>query len=899
MVHNQIAGTAESTAKRTYPPLYPWYVHLVGGYVLTGFFPWLLITQQLWARNHRKFAIGVLCVNSAVICVIVWAAIRIGIPWWRLDASVRGFNLAWSLSAFFMQRRLYGPSEVRFDHRFWKNCLAPLAIACAIGSCITVALNILPVVTERFAAVYSEGASPRSLVLWEFFDRLPMGLLLGSLLGLWWAGEREFSISHVAAFFSGICLVALSMILFYALLAFVIHGGNKISMYMLTPEKWVLIPYGADGLRRLLINLNKFDYIAWVVVGLLFGTPGKIRVFLKRAAVIVPIIAVLTLSTLLYSQEGWQLIQGQIVYQLASPEPKHRHSAFRWLDVLLKRYPNHLQWPYLASRLADYHYERGDIDKARKTYREIVDRFSDSNQWKEITTRSNAILASARFGEAPHGTKLTVPLMNYQTHLTQNWMALLAVIRYWNGPEIPESDIAIRLMDISKSDDRIRLPKLTDLADLDDAARSLGYETLIMPSDPNTVRRLIENGIPVILPVFRTFYMLHGFDDARGLVEAYCFGQLSAKSKHRATSEAREILMVEAEGEGESEDRLKRIAHEARCQWPIIQWKSNAFRDAAPLMAVVYDKDRQSRIDLALGEKPESIKRKHKGYLAALIGLSFLNRGDPMACIQWARKGADLVESPLPYQVAHLGHIFWETRTRKIGTNIGLEEKFEILMGPVRFFNSRPIGGFILEARKRFLDDLKAEEVPWNIRCTLLSLLDRRDSNQRAQMIHLIQGGLKLHPGDKRQWHLLADFRELDGDLKGKAEALAGACSAGNWDARARLALAVTYVKNTNMEHVERLLKSIDPKKVAYEADYPFCLGAVAESKGKTKAALRHYSNAIDMCRYKPFYHLRYGKLLMDQGRSNTAEKALLWAARIDSGEKIRKEALNLLSSLR
>ena len=53
---------------------------------------------------------------------------------------------------------------------------------------------------------------------------------------------------------------------------------------------------------------------------------------------------------------------------------------------------------------------------------------------------------------------------------------------------------------------------------------------------------------------------------------------------------------------------------------------------------------------------------------------------------------------------------------------------------------------------------------------------------------------------------------------------------------------------------------------------------------------------------YKPIYHLKYGKLLLQQGQIDEideARKALTWAAQIDASGQIKQEAEQLLSTLR
>ena len=53
------------------------------------------------------------------------------------------------------------------------------------------------------------------------------------------------------------------------------------------------------------------------------------------------------------------------------------------------------------------------------------------------------------------------------------------------------------------------------------------------------------------------------------------------------------------------------------------------------------------------------------------------------------------------------------------------------------------------------------------------------------------------------------------------------------------------------------------------------------------------------MRRYKPIYHIKYGKLLLQEGQKELARKTLQWAAKIDAGEYVKKEAQLLLLKMR
>ena len=106
----------------------------------------------------------------------------------------------------------------------------------------------------------------------------------------------------------------------------------------------------------------------------------------------------------------------------------------------------------------------------------------------------------------------------------------------------------------------------------------------------------------------------------------------------------------------------------------------------------------------------------------------------------------------------------------------------------------------------------------------------------------------------------------------------------------------MAYVGGKHYEKAEHILAQIDPEQVRYDADYQFCLAALAEWKGNPDKALNYYAAAIEMRRYKPIYHLRYGKLLMAQGFDEKARLYLEWAARTDAENTLKDEAVNPLA---
>jgi hypothetical protein len=443
------------------------------------------------------------------------------------------------------------------------------------------------------------------------------------------------------------------------------------------------------------------------------------------------------------------------------------------------------------------------------------------------------------------------------------------------------------------------LPPLTGPADLDDAAASLGYGLAILPAGPQAARKLIEAGIPVLLPVYQTFYLIYRFDDSLGVVHAYCFGQLSQVVKSMGVEEVQEVLMLKAEGHGRSKAELARIGREADCTWPLDQWRTGRLNDAAPWMAAIYPPGKRAAVAAALGQDVKTLSTASRSLLAAMIALAYYDNADPVNCIRWAQIAGRSSDDPLVWQAAYLGAALWQQRDRRLGTSFQLEKHLAVLGDVDRFMQTDAVQRFVATARQRFAADMAAGRLNWPIRRRLLWLLDREDAGQRRQMIALLRANLATNPAEGAPWRPFGGVLALDERPADRAAALAGAWSADPQDASIGLAWARACVRLNDLAQADRILQRIDPAKVGHKPDYPFCLGAVAEWKHQPRAALRYYARATDMCRYRPAYFLRYGRLLMAQGDTAAAKKALAWAARIDAGDKIRQAAQQILADQR
>jgi len=877
---------------------WPWYALIITGFALTGLFPWLMVSWAFYQRNKRFSAILSFVINLAIFISFSLFLLKARIAWWWLISFSYVFILLWSLAAWLFQRKYLGPAKRRYVVKDWKSWITPLLVGALIGLCIATLFSIPSAFENRVEMQQTLETLNRETILWDFFKYLPFGLLAGSILGFWWAGEgNRFRVSHIITFLSALAITLVFLILFFYLLDFFVHKGKLSGMDEFALPGWSLYPPWVSGFRRCLLNIKDFDISILLVVPLLFGATSRFRDFGKRL-LLLPLIFLCIFPMSFVEEQWWKSIQDQIVFEMSSPDKHTMASAHEWAEVMINRYPNHNKWPKIAESLALYYYNKGEYEKSREFYRNIIVRYQDSNQWYWIVKHARNVLKDPDFGKPYSGTNLDIPMVDYEEYLTHNWMALLSVIRYWEGSKIPESEIKIRLKNISKSDDKILLSPIESLADLDDAARSLGYEVLIMPADLLKTKALVSMGIPLIHHVYTTSNLIFGFDESRSVLCSYSFSRISRRLRQKDHKEAKEILSVEEEGRGESKNRLKRIANEAYSEYAFGYWKDPALRYLSPLIAIVYPGEKTGAVTKALNTPLPALKKESDGYLAALIGLSYIKNADPVKAFKWAKISAGKIEDPMPLYVAHLAKLFWESRDKKIKSKIQLHNQFPELARIFAFFNNNENLAFIKKARICFNNDINTNILPWIISYNYIMLLDRSNPIDLKMIVKTIKKRLEFNPGYHGYWKYLADTYEWAEDMPAMVYALKGLVSSDPMRFESKLKLAYGHVLLKQYSDAKAVLDETDTKEIRYDADYPFCLGAIAQWQGNRKQAIKQYKKAIEMRRYKSIYHLKYGKLLLQEGQKELARKTLQWAAKIDAGEYIKKEAQLLLLNM-
>lgn len=861
------------------PRLYPWYVHLAGGWSVGSILPWYLSCSQFYCRGKKLVAALFMVLTLLLYTFFAVAGVTAEYSWDKLLLFFLVINMGWSCVAWLVQRKCFGPAPKRYYFREWKRWLSPLLIAMALGIGYSVCLSVFPIIGDRFEMYQSQDLLAKDVILWDFFKNIPFSFFFSIPLGLWWAGERtRFSIAHLFCFCFGLILFSIILSSISGLFYFLLNKGQ----FFTNQTSWMVLGHEPTGLQKTLLFFQENDYSVYVVAPLLVGAVVKARDFWKRSLTIFPLLCLSFFLLAFYSPQLWQFYQNQIFYDMSSPESSEQESAYKKAQVLLKRFPEHSVWPEIADKVARYYHDAQKYEKSEALYRMIAGKTQSSSRWHREAGLAAAALSSSSFYEHGVNHALKVPSLRYESYMTNNWMILIRTMRFYEATEISETDTLIKLKDVSTDDEKIKLKTMPTLAELVDNAENLGYDILLLPSDLLKIKELILAGFPVIQPIKHTFTLLSGVNSGRAVITGSTYANILDFLKQSDVEGVsyRTFFTTEKENQGDRHNRIDNLAY---AELPFSFWGTAVQKDAAPFMAVVFPKDQKESLFALSGGQELSLRSGSKAHLAALIGLHGLKCGDPIAAITWAQRSYALSGDSFPLHIGHLATLFWKIRDKKIESRLELDKHFQHLTAVDTFFSDNGVSNFLAMAEERFGEDLDKKQLNWMIRKQYKDFLDRSDEKERNTLITLSKMEVAHYPHSRKDWLFLSSLYEWDDSTENMLVGYSGALSAGRWNNAMALKVAYLLIQNGKMNAAEELVSKIKAEKVRFLPDYYYCQASVAKWKKNYSKASKLYEKAIRMRRYDRNYHLDYAEMLQQQGDdSEKIEQLRNWASRLD-----------------
>jgi hypothetical protein len=855
----------------------PWYVYLFGGWSIGVLFPWYLVCSQFYCRARRKTAIFLAAANVLLFALFCAAAFLLKCPWDTLLLVVVLLTVVWSALAWLVQRLAFGAAPRRYYPGEWRSWIAPIGIAVFLGIGLSVAIGAVPMIGERLEMYRSPDLLARKVILWDFFHFIPYSLLFSLPIGIWWAGERNrFSAVHPLGYFFGLVVSSAFLAAMSGLFYFLLWRGQLGG----ADNAWPVMPE-LQGVKKNLYFLLAHDYSYYFAVPLLLGAVGRMSEFWKKSLAIFPVLTITLLLISPFSPEHWQAYQSQIIYEMASEDPARRAKANDRAEVLLARFPEHDGWPEIARRLAGYRALQGDDKAAQQLWAEVVERTKDSPRWHRQAALAKAALNPGSAAEE-QPVAMSIPSLHYKSYMTGNWMALLRNLRFYEGRTGSEADTLIRLKDISADDEKIKLQAMPTLAELDDHAAALGYQTLLLPSELSVVKKLLTSGFPVIQPVKHSFYLLSGIDGGRATVTGANYDRIPEGLKKEDKEGVAAGQPLFADKDSSADDALlSRIDILAEAELPFSFWQEPRQSDHAASMAVVFPPQFRQQVVTVLGGEERLLQQGSTATLTALAAQAALNCGDAIQAITWAQRSYELGGDPFPLRTAHLADLLWQSRKNRTAHALHLERHFPRLEDVGRFLAEPRIQAFLTLAGAQFERDFADGRLDWMTRSQYRDFLDISNVRERQRLIAVTEHDLRLEPDSRKDWLFLAGLFEWEKDLGKIAAAYRGALEADTWSDSLAVKLAYLLVRDGRHSEAEQLLARIKEDEVKYQPDYYYSLAAVADWNKDFAGAAGNYEKAIDMRRYDSHYHLDYARMLDRLGEGDRARRLERWGSRL------------------
>jgi len=148
MEQEPIQSTPPNIQKALLGP-WPWYVLLITGFALTGFFPWLMVSYAVYQREKKRTALLSFLVNFILFFAFSWVLLKSSIVWWWLVLFTYLFNVIWTLIAWLFQRKTIGSAAKRYVLGEWKAWITPVLIGVIIGVCMATVFSTIPAAQNR------------------------------------------------------------------------------------------------------------------------------------------------------------------------------------------------------------------------------------------------------------------------------------------------------------------------------------------------------------------------------------------------------------------------------------------------------------------------------------------------------------------------------------------------------------------------------------------------------------------------------------------------------------------------------------------------------------------------------------------------------------------------------
>lgn len=877
--------------------LLPCYALIFIGLFLTGFMPWFLVCLSLYKRNKHRACYIALAVNVLFFILLFFFNSGNTLRWWNAILVDRFLHLIWAIAASVTQRKILGKAERQFDFSQWKRMITPIIAGVLICTCGGIVISQPSIIQERDMVISSIDILDRSSILLEFFKYTFIGAPFGLLLGLWWSRRATtFSPSIIISVLCGSCIGMVIWFLIFSMINFYLHRGYW-GEYSGQHYNALIPPWqkGFPGLVDYVTNI--MDILSIIVFGLFFGSIRRIRDFWKFSLLTL-LVFIFFIPSFPIDTSIRQMFHDQLLYDMDDPNPRIQARAYKKAGILLQRYPDYQKWPSLANSCARYYYDNDQIEEARELYQTIVNKYESSNRWYWVTLLAKDILKREAFGIKDDKKTLSIPVVDYESYLDGDWMALLSAIKYWEVDSITESSIKMRLYRLSKSDDKIELKNLNSLIDFDDAVQGLGYHAHFMQTTLTKIKKLLDAGFPVIYRSYTYDRLLFGYDNNKGVMYGLSFSALSSRLKKETRKETDEMTSQSKEGEGKSKKRLERIANEAFLELNLKLFEEPYCSYFSPIMFVVCPPQKHQALQQVLALDSLQFARQNKGYRSALIALEYLDKTDLLNALEWAQVAASHLDDPLPYFIGYLASQSWNTRKHIIKNVLPLDRQIKELSDFTQKFTDAQKQYFLKISAPIFESAFKNNTLPYIILSRYDNMLEISNPAELEKSMHILEYESELNPSWSANWRALIHAYEMTSNTEGIYTALQGLISDSRYAYHDKTRLAKMMINKNEIEEARKVLATVVVDSVKYNADYYYCLAALAEDEGKTTLADKYYKKCTSMRRYRSEYFWKYGSLLAKSNKKSEARKVLTWAAQIDTATALVKEKKNLLDKV-
>jgi len=618
------------------------------------------------------------------------------------------------------------------------------------------------------------------------------------------------------------------------------------------------------------------------------------NLFFSKSVLIFILLNLMNWHTLLLenNQRNIMLHLGKV--RCNSIEPEDWKKSIRYFQTCMERYPEDQMNAWILGTVESLYYDLGNREKCLET----IDRYLDQHKNNYSLTYGKNFqkhIRESMISAAEENKRTGFLLDEYpdalerESYTDKNWLSVLTALRTYY-PDEPEVVFKERLRKISLNRESITLESINNPLELKSQLQGLGFDTLFVMSDLETLKEFVESGLNPVLIEFNNYSTLMDYHPDRQTFLNYSYDLLFTKGEEAYQEQFKKLssfeistLLYGSADIDQEETKTQELRKRKLIREVLPQRFNQYYLPGCILYAIVYPShtDMAEPLDSSLSEELQEKLRLSPVITQYLMGVNaFETNNYSLAFEQFQKTSNTPPVSEISKIYAYFNRLSLNSNTgysRQEGLSWILRSELQELMENPAYQELWTAG------EQLFNEHFDAKTLPREILTDYLNSISRSTVNDK-DFFHYKLGCLDPVFGEEYYETLISELKYRGFEEK-QFQFMEEYLHFDKLNDSINLDLAYHYAKRGRISDAEQLFQRLSYLKPRQNSQFWYVRGKLEMDRKNYKKAAKHIKKAIEMEVWQPLYHEALSECLKNMGDSEGAERQRKWADQLGAGK--------------